>query len=280
MAFVAQNNAKSRKSRLLNSISPKKVVKLDPYLIEPNPHQPRKNFDKDSITSLAKDIKRDGQHQPIVVIDKDGKYILVMGERRVKACKEIGVEVEAIINTSETDNLEKELAYMRRAALMENMQREKLSMIEKANSYNEILDNDDSINNIKELAEYLNFSYSGVRRTMSILKLPKEILEMIETKQCDISEKMVQKLSSLDEKEMMLQFKALCSKDNEDKKIEQKKEKEKKQVPKKTHMIKSNTNSFIFSIDKKTIPEKYKEELSMFEELLKDFLKKIEEESN
>lgn len=81
-----------------NKSDRKDVNLLDIDQIEPNPYQPRKIFNEEKLNELSESIKQHGLLQPIVVLNDDGKYILVAGERRLKASKMAGLDkIKAII---------------------------------------------------------------------------------------------------------------------------------------------------------------------------------------
>ena len=105
--------------------------------IAPNPYQPRKHFDQNAIEELSASIKRHGLLQPIVVVKKDSEhYILVTGERRLRAHKLANLEkIKAIIADVDLDDLR-----LRELALVENIQRENLNAMELARSYQELID--------------------------------------------------------------------------------------------------------------------------------------------
>ena len=112
----------------------KKVVELSLNDVLPNRFQPRIKFDEESINELAMSIKKYGVIQPIVVRQIGDKYEIIAGERRYKASVIAGKEtIPAIIyELSDKDSVE--------IALLENVQREDLTPIEKAISYKKILD--------------------------------------------------------------------------------------------------------------------------------------------
>lgn len=134
--------------------------------ITPNPYQPRKEFDKESLRELSMSIKRNGLLQPIVVIDKgDDEYLLVAGERRLRAHKLLGLEtIKAIIADVAIDE-----AKLRELALIENIQRENLNAIELAYSYDELI-KVYSITHDK-LSDVVNKSRSQITNTLRLLSL-------------------------------------------------------------------------------------------------------------
>ena len=119
-----------------NSNSSAQIRDIDIEDISPNPYQPRKNFDKEALSELAESIKEYGLLQPIVVIDKgDDEYLLVAGERRLRAHKLAGLDtIKAIVADFNIDD-----ARLRELALIENIQRENLNSIELAHSYDCLL---------------------------------------------------------------------------------------------------------------------------------------------
>ena len=111
------------------SSSPERVVELDINAIEPNPHQPRKRFEEESLESLAQSIRSCGVIQPIVVKKEGDYYLLVAGERRWRASKIAGLKtIPAIVRHLQDDALFQ-------TALVENLQREDLNPMEEAEGY-------------------------------------------------------------------------------------------------------------------------------------------------
>ncbi len=101
--------------------------------IIPNVYQPRTYFNKTALEELGQSIKKHGLLQPVIVVKKDNGYMLIAGERRLRASKIAGLDhIKAIIADIESENL-------RELALIENIQRENLNPIELANAYNELI---------------------------------------------------------------------------------------------------------------------------------------------
>jgi len=133
--------------------------------INPNPFQPRKHFDEKSLEELATSIKVHGLLQPIVVVKKENKYILIAGERRLRAHKLSNLNtIKAIIADISMDEIK-----LRELALIENIQRENLNAIELANSYKELID----IHAIThdDLSDIVHKSRSQITNTMRLLSL-------------------------------------------------------------------------------------------------------------
>ena len=105
----------------------RKLVELPVASIVPNPNQPRKSFDEDSIAELAKSIEQVGLIQPLMVRMNGQGYELIAGERRLRAVKSLGYETVSCIVCA--DMKEEDSAI---AAVIENLQREDLDFFEEA----------------------------------------------------------------------------------------------------------------------------------------------------
>ncbi|WP_295144884.1 ParB/RepB/Spo0J family partition protein [uncultured Campylobacter sp.] len=139
------------------------VKDIDLDLIVENPYQPRKNFDETALRELSESIKRHGLIQPIIVIEKDGGYMLIAGERRFRATKMLGEsKIRAIVADIESQSL-------RELALIENIQREDLNPIELANSYRELIDEYKITQD--GLANIIHKSRVQITNTMRLLSL-------------------------------------------------------------------------------------------------------------
>jgi len=136
--------------------------------IEPNKNQPRKDFDKEKISSLAESIREYGLIQPIVVTkNAAGRYTIVAGERRWRAAKAAGIkEVPVIIN----EYTEEQIAEI---ALIENLQREDLNPIEEALGYQSLI-NDFNLTQ-EAVSEKLGKSRSAIANSLRLLSLEDEI---------------------------------------------------------------------------------------------------------
>jgi len=150
-----------------------KVEDIPTSLISPNPYQPRKNFDEVALAELSESIKRYGLLQPIVVIEKDDGYLLVAGERRLRAHKLANIDsIKAIVADIDMDELK-----LRELALIENIQREDLNSIELALSYAELIEQHNITH--EELASIVNKSRSQITNTLRLLSLSKYAQEHI-----------------------------------------------------------------------------------------------------
>ena len=142
--------------------------------IEPNPYQPRKDFDDAELEDLANSIREHGILQPITVRVVGNKYQLVAGERRLQASKRVGLaQVPCIIkNYSDQESFE--------LAIIENIQREDLSPIEEAMAYERMAK---EFNYTQEaIAKKMGKSRSHVTNTLRLLTLPEDVKNLIAAK--------------------------------------------------------------------------------------------------
>jgi ParB family chromosome partitioning protein len=133
--------------------------------ISANPKQPRTNFDEDQLTELALSIKEVGLLQPPVVRSLgNGKYQLIMGERRFRAAKLAGLKtIPVIIRQTSDDQLLRE-------AIVENIHRSQLNPLEEAAAYQQLLNDFNYTHD--ELAVKLSKSRPVITNTMRLLNLP------------------------------------------------------------------------------------------------------------
>ncbi len=138
---------------------------VDINLISPNPRQPRKNFDEEALNELIASIKEIGILQPPVVRQTtNGRYELIMGERRYRAAKAAGLKKIPVIIRQTSDN------ELLREALIENIHRSQLNAIEEAAAYSQLL-NDFACTH-DELAQKLGRSRPLISNTIRLLNLP------------------------------------------------------------------------------------------------------------
>lgn len=147
-----------------------RLAHLNPVDIVPNAVQPRSVFDEDDLAELVHSIREVGVLQPVVVRplpDQPGKYELVMGERRLRATKEVGLaSIPAIVR--ETADID-----MLRDALLENLHRAQLNPLEEASAYQQLLA-DFGITQ-EELATRIGRSRPQITNTLRLLKLPESV---------------------------------------------------------------------------------------------------------
>lgn len=118
-----------------NMISEVKVVKVAIDQIFPNPYQPRKNFDEEALRDLSASIAQFGVLQPLLVAPADnGRYMLIAGERRLRASKMAKLQEVPVIISEYTSQQIAEIA------LIENLQREDLHFLEEAEGYEKLME--------------------------------------------------------------------------------------------------------------------------------------------
>ncbi len=150
-----------------------RVEELSVDNISPNPFQPRKHFDEQALKELSESIVNHGLLQPIVVIEKEDGYLLIAGERRLRAHKLAHLNtVKAIIVDVDIDKIR-----LRELALLENIQREDLNAIELANSYAELIEVHEITHD--ELSSVVHKSRSQITNTMRLLSLSSYVQEQL-----------------------------------------------------------------------------------------------------
>ena len=164
-------------------------------LIEPNPYQPRKNFDAEKIEELAQSIKTYGLLQPIIVRQHQSKFQLVAGERRHLACQRLGwTRIPALVREY-TDS------GMAAIALIENLQRENLSFMEEAEGLEKLIKEFGLTQEV--LAQRLGKSQSTIANKLRILKLSDRVKDMI--KESSLSERHARALLKLSLEEQQVE---------------------------------------------------------------------------
>lgn len=144
------------------------IVRIPIGMIEPNPFQPRMSFDQDALAELAASIKTFGLIQPITVRKKgDGKYQIISGERRYRACGLLGMDMipAYIMDANDQGMLE--------MAIVENIQRENLDPIEVAMSYQRLID-ECSLTQ-EQMASRVGKKRASVTNYLRLLKLPAKV---------------------------------------------------------------------------------------------------------
>jgi ParB family transcriptional regulator, chromosome partitioning protein len=140
--------------------------------ITPNPRQPRRVFDEETLEDLAASIQAVGLLQPVVVRKvMPGHYELVMGERRWRACELAGLpQIPAIVRETSDDDL-------LRDALIENLHREQLNPLEEAAAYQQLLDDFSATH--EELARKVGRSRPHISNTIRLLSLPANVQKRV-----------------------------------------------------------------------------------------------------
>lgn len=149
------------------------VNEVDIDLIDPNPEQPRTRFVEAALDELAASIRSNGIVQPIVVRRSGDRYQIVAGERRWRAAQRAGLRRVPVTLKEISDEKLLEVA------LIENIQRQELNVVEEARAYRKLLDNIGFTQ--EELSERVGKDRSMISTALRLLKLPEPVLELIET---------------------------------------------------------------------------------------------------
>lgn len=172
------------------------IVELKLDELRPNPYQPRKIFKEEALAELADSIKENGVFQPIIVKKSIKGYEIVAGERRYRASKLAGLQtIPAIIRDfSEQQMME--------IALLENLQRENLNVIEEAIAYKSMIEKLNITQD--ELSKKVSKSRSHITNILGLLRLPREVQEMINDGSISMGHARV--LSKLEDNEKILEY--------------------------------------------------------------------------
>ena len=147
------------------------VIELKIDEIEPMLNQPRKVFDKEKMDELTDSIRENGVIQPILVVKDKNGYTIVAGERRWRAAKAAGLKKIPAIVKDYTDNRKKQVA------LIENIQREDLNIVEIVKAVKELMDIDGYTQS--EVAKITGKNVSTISNIVRLLKLPNQVLDML-----------------------------------------------------------------------------------------------------
>lgn len=153
------------------TVTPGSVHEVEISLVDTNPNQPRKNFDKDSLDELADSIREQGILQPILVEKQEDRYLIIAGERRYRAAKLAELTAIPVIvkSISQENRLE--------IALIENLQRENLNPIEEAKAFRFLIDTS-SISQ-DELSKRLGKKRSTIANSLRLLNLSKKMQDAV-----------------------------------------------------------------------------------------------------
>lgn len=171
------------------------IGEVDVMLIKPNPDQPRREFNEESLRELADSIAQIGIVQPITLRDTgDGFYTIIAGERRWRACQMAGLErVPAYIRTVDDEN-------MMEMALVENIQRQDLTALEVALAYQHLIEQYGLTQ--EQLSEKVGKNRATVTNYLRLLKLPAPIQVALKGRQIDMGH--ARALLSLDDPKAQL----------------------------------------------------------------------------
>ena len=161
----------SLEEKIITETPKEEIVEIPLDELRSNPYQPRVVFDEDALNELAASIKEHGVFQPIIVKKSIKGYEIIAGERRVKACRMLGLKtIPAIVR--EFDDTQ-----MMEIALLENLQREDLNPFEEASAYVKIM-NAKGLTQ-EEFSKVIGKSQSYINNTMGLLRLPDEVKNMV-----------------------------------------------------------------------------------------------------
>ena len=165
--------------------------------IDVDPHQPRKNFENESLEQLCESIMEYGVLQPIVVMPSGiGRYIIIAGERRFRAARMAGLaEIPAIVKDVSTQQA-KEIA------LIENLQREDLDVVEVAEGYKSLMESFGLTQD--EISKRLSIPRSSIANSLRILNLPEEVLKLLKESKISLGHAKV--ILSLEDKERQIEL--------------------------------------------------------------------------
>lgn len=153
------------------NVHDEKIQTIDIDKIYPNPNQPRKNFDKESIEELSNSIKIHGIIQPIIVVEDPKGYMIIAGERRWMAAKDIDLkEIPCIVKHYTGKQLLE-------VSLIENLQRRDLNVIEEAMAYKYLIDQYNVTQ--EQISEALGKSRSYIANILRLLRLDERVIDYI-----------------------------------------------------------------------------------------------------
>ena len=195
-AFFGEDTEKIKSELTEEKVELGNVVELKISDVEPMEGQPRKIFDKEKLQELSDSIKEQGVIQPILVVKSKNGYMIVAGERRWRAAKLAGLKTIPAIVKDYSDTKKKQVA------LIENIQREDLNVIEVARAIKELMEEDGYTTT--EVAKLTGKNISTVSNTVRLLKLQDKIIDyVLEGK---LSEGHARALLALDSKTRQLQI--------------------------------------------------------------------------
>lgn len=212
--------------------------------IKTNPLQPRKDFRKDLLEDLASSIKENGVISPITVREDGSNYILIAGERRLRASQSIKLlEIPAYVIEikSESD--------MMQLALIENIQRENLNPMEESEAY-ALLQNKFNFSQ-NDIAKSVGKSRSTITNSLRLLQLPSEV--RLSLKEGKISAGHARAILALDSKKAMLKLWKLILKDGLSVRLAEEFAKGSKAVKSKKLAKKKNKNKSLISLENELI---------------------------
>jgi ParB family chromosome partitioning protein len=154
-------------------LDPSSVTEVPASALKPNPQQPRREFDEAALRDLADSIRQKGVLQPVLAEPSgDGTYVIVAGERRVRAARMAGLEKVPVLVRQFSPDEKLEIA------LIENIQREDLNPIEEALAYKKLMELAGLSQ--EQMAGRVGKDRSTIANTLRLLKLPEQAQEAVE----------------------------------------------------------------------------------------------------
>lgn len=166
------------------------------HKIKANKEQPRKIFKDKELLELSASIKENGVIQPITVLEEDGKFVIIAGERRFRASKLAGLDSVPVIIKKAS---KKDVLVM---AIVENVQRSDLNCVEEALAYYQLM-NEFNLTQ-EEVAKRVGKERSGVANFLRILKLPREVIQFLQKEELSLGHAKV--LASIKEDEVAKRY--------------------------------------------------------------------------
>jgi len=152
----------------------REIKNISLSVIKPNPFQPRKDFKDEELKDLAESIRENGVLQPIIVRRSKDGYEIISGERRYRACKLLGMkDVPAIVKDVTNDR-------MVEWALIENVQREDLNVVEEAEGYRELINRFNLTH--EEISKRIGKSRAHITNILRVLELEENIKNLLREK--------------------------------------------------------------------------------------------------
>ena len=184
----------SMEQKIYDTASNEEIIEINLDELRVNPYQPRKTFDENALKELASSIKEHGVFQPIIVKKSIKGYEIIAGERRCRASKMAGLTTIPAIVRDFTDT------QMMEIALLENLQRENLNVIEEALAYKAMIEKLGLTQ--EELSKRVGKSRSYLTNIIGILRLPSEVQDMIFNNELSMGH--ARALSKLESKEQIV----------------------------------------------------------------------------
>jgi len=175
------------------------IVRIDKIL--PNPFQPRREFNVESLKQLSETIKKEGILEPVLLRKIADKYQIIAGERRIRAAKLAKIStVPAIIKFHITD------VQMAKFALIENLQREELTCVEQAQGYKKLIDKFGY--NQQTVAEIVGKQRATIANLLRVLNLPSKVIDLLQRRSLSLGHAKVLLSVSDSDRQIFLAVKA------------------------------------------------------------------------